>query len=62
MERHRHCLNCGISIPPEETFCSEKCKDEYIKKRKKMLRAQLGSLFVIFLIMAILVGLKSGVI
>ncbi|HIQ32169.1 MAG TPA: DUF2116 family Zn-ribbon domain-containing protein [Methanothermococcus okinawensis] len=62
MERHRHCLNCGISIPPEETFCSEKCKDEYIKKRKKMLRIQLAVLFVIFVVLLVLVGLKSGII
>jgi len=62
MERHRHCLNCGISIPPEETFCSERCKDEYIKKRKRMLRIQLISLFLIFLVLVIFVGLKSGII
>ena len=61
MERHRHCLNCGISIPPEETFCSEKCKDEYIKKRKKMLRIQLAVLFLIFVVLLVLVGLKSGI-
>jgi len=62
MERHRHCLNCGISIPPEETFCSEKCKDEYIKKRKKMLRIQLAVLFLIFVVLLVFVGLKSGII
>ncbi|MBW9223454.1 DUF2116 family Zn-ribbon domain-containing protein [Methanothermococcus sp. SCGC AD-155-E23] len=62
MERHRHCLNCGISIPPEETFCSERCKDEYIKKRKRMLRIQSISLFLIFLVLVIFVGLKSGII
>ncbi|HIP15738.1 MAG TPA: DUF2116 family Zn-ribbon domain-containing protein [Methanothermococcus okinawensis] len=59
MEKHRHCLNCGISIPPDETFCSERCKDEYIKKRKRVMRIQLITLFVIFVILVVLVGLKS---
>ncbi|HID47536.1 MAG TPA: DUF2116 family Zn-ribbon domain-containing protein [Methanothermococcus okinawensis] len=62
MERHRHCLNCGISIPVGETFCSERCKEEYIKKRKRMLRIQLIVLFVIFLVLLIILGLKTGVI
>ena len=53
MEKHRHCLNCGISIPPEETFCSERCKDEYIKKRKKIIRNQLLIFFIIFIILII---------
>ncbi|HIP17166.1 MAG TPA: DUF2116 family Zn-ribbon domain-containing protein [Methanothermococcus okinawensis] len=56
MEKHRHCLNCGISIPPEETFCSEKCKDEYIKKRKKIIRNQQLIFFIIFAILAIYMG------
>jgi len=40
MERHKHCVNCGLSIPPEESFCSEKCKEDFIKKRKKMIKSQ----------------------
>jgi len=39
VEPHKHCLNCGISIPPDENFCSEKCKEEWInaiKRRKKL--------------------------
>ena len=38
--KHRHCLNCGVSIPPDQVFCSEKCKIEYIQRRKRMLRTQ----------------------
>ncbi|AEF97029.1 DUF2116 family Zn-ribbon domain-containing protein [Methanotorris igneus] len=49
---HRHCLNCGISIPPEESFCSQKCKEEFIAKRKKMMRSQqiffIAMLIIIF--------------
>ncbi len=35
---HRHCLNCGIAIPPEKTFCSKKCEDEWnaMLKRKRV--------------------------
>ncbi|HIQ38913.1 MAG TPA: DUF2116 family Zn-ribbon domain-containing protein [Methanothermococcus okinawensis] len=58
MDRHRHCLNCGISIPPDETFCSERCKDEYIKKRKRVMRIQLITFFVIFVVLMILVWLR----
>jgi len=58
MERHRHCLNCGISIPPDETFCSERCREEYIRKKKKVMRIQLIVLFVIFAVLVILVGLR----
>ncbi|ABO35552.1 DUF2116 family Zn-ribbon domain-containing protein [Methanococcus maripaludis] len=40
MEKHKHCVNCGLSIPPEESFCSQKCKEEFVQKRKKMMRSQ----------------------
>ena len=35
---HKHCLNCGIAIPPDKTFCSKKCENEWnaMIKRKKM--------------------------
>ncbi|MBW9221976.1 DUF2116 family Zn-ribbon domain-containing protein [Methanothermococcus sp. SCGC AD-155-C09] len=58
MEKHRHCLNCGISIPPEETFCSERCKDEYVKKRKKIIRSQQIIFFIVFAILAIYIGIN----
>ncbi|MCS3901000.1 DUF2116 family Zn-ribbon domain-containing protein [Methanococcus voltae] len=51
MEQHKHCINCGISIPPEEDFCSTKCKEEFAKRRKKMLRSQLlmfGAFVIVF--------------
>ena len=58
MEKHKHCLNCGISIPPEETFCSERCKDEYVKKRKKIIRSQQIIFFIMFAILAIYIGMN----
>jgi len=61
VEPHKHCLNCGISIPPDENFCSEKCKEEWInaiKRRKKLFLYQIIALmiliFVIFFLPAFL--------
>ena len=35
--KHKHCVNCGVSIPPEKETCSDRCKLEWDKmvKRKK---------------------------
>jgi predicted nucleic acid-binding Zn ribbon protein len=57
MEKHKHCINCGISIPPEEVFCSEKCREEYMKKRKKALRSQQIFLLMMLAIIAIYVAM-----
>ena len=48
---HKHCLNCGIAIPPDKTFCSKKCEDEWntMLKRKKM------TFYVWMVFMAILI-------
>ena len=61
VEPHKHCLNCGISIPPDQNFCSEKCKEEWmaaIRKRRKIILYQTIALiiliFVIFIIPQIL--------
>jgi len=34
---HKHCLNCGLSIPPGKETCSGACKEQWEKmlKRKK---------------------------
>jgi predicted nucleic acid-binding Zn ribbon protein len=56
MEKHKHCLNCGMSIPPNEVFCSEKCREEYLKKRKKIIRSQQMFLLMIMGVLAIYVG------
>ncbi len=36
---HKHCLNCGVSIPPDKEFCSKKCEEEWnrmVKKKKNI--------------------------
>ncbi|WP_018154500.1 MULTISPECIES: DUF2116 family Zn-ribbon domain-containing protein [Methanothermococcus] len=53
MEKHKHCINCGLSIPPEESFCSQKCKEEYIKKRKKIMKNQQIFFVTMLIILAI---------
>ncbi|WP_423793059.1 DUF2116 family Zn-ribbon domain-containing protein [Methanocaldococcus indicus] len=61
VEKHRHCLNCGISIPPDQLFCSEKCRLEYIKRRKRMMRLNymfLGIAILIIIYYVISVSLK----
>lgn len=37
MAPHKHCLNCGVSIPEDSETCSDKCKAEWDKivSRKK---------------------------
>jgi len=37
--RHRHCNNCGISVKPDEEYCSAECRTKFEKmiKRKKQL-------------------------
>jgi len=57
---HKHCFNCGISIPPGKDICSDKCQLEWdrMMKRKKMLTYLpiFGILFLIVLYMIIVYG------
>ena len=49
---HRHCPVCGISIPPEEEFCSKKCErawQEAMRKRKR-------SATILWVLMGVLVA------
>ena len=48
---HKHCLNCGISIPPDKTFCSKKCEEEW----NAMLRKKKINMYVWLVFMAILI-------
>jgi len=36
---HKHCFNCGVSIPTDRDICSDKCQAEWDRmlKRKKMM-------------------------
>lgn len=50
IEKHRHCVNCGISIPSNESFCSQKCEMELGERRRKVVKGQRITLTVLALI------------
>ena len=36
--KHKHCNNCGVSVPPGEEFCSDVCRMEFdrmVKRKRK---------------------------
>ncbi len=54
---HKHCLNCGIAIPPDKTFCSKKCENEWnemIRKKKRF--TYIWFLFLTILLIFLLFG------
>ena len=36
VEAHRHCAICGRPIPMDESFCSDKCQEQYQMKQKQV--------------------------
>jgi len=60
--RHSHCLVCGATIPENETFCSNKCRDEYEKiiKKQRYLRFTAFLPVIIVTIFFILLFLLRG--
>ncbi len=51
---HKHCLNCGIAIPPDKTFCSKKCENEWnamIRKKKMNLYIWMAMLAILLIIL-----------
>jgi len=32
---HSHCIVCGAAIPEGERFCSERCRREYERRRRR---------------------------
>ena len=56
---HKHCLNCGIAIPPDKTFCSKKCEDEWnamIKKKKMNTYIWMALLAILLIILVVSAG------
>ena len=57
--QHKHCRNCGKAMLPENEFCGESCKSQYVAVLKKK-RKQLLMLFMFAMAMmlfALFVGL-----
>lgn len=56
---HRHCPVCGISIPPDQEFCSKKCEEKWermmrVKKRAIYITRALVAITVVIIIIAML--------
>ncbi|MHA1724138.1 MAG: DUF2116 family Zn-ribbon domain-containing protein [Promethearchaeota archaeon] len=59
---HKHCPVCGKAMAPSKTFCSQACKDNYLKKerkQKRMGRIQLIFLFGMMIVMFFLLFVFS---
>lgn len=60
VEAHRHCAICGKPIPMDESFCSDKCEDQYREKQKAMMKQRrilllvIAVFVIIWLVMTIL--------
>ena len=58
---HKHCMNCGIAIPPDKTFCSKKCEDEWnfmLKKKKRMMIVNIVFIFILVFLLMVAGGLR----
>ncbi|MCI5867478.1 MAG: DUF2116 family Zn-ribbon domain-containing protein [Methanosphaera sp.] len=59
VEAHKHCAICGQPIPLSESFCSDKCEEQYrarqkqMAKQRKILYAVIAIFVVIYLVMMI---------
>ena len=56
---HRHCLNCGISIPPDKQFCSKKCENEWnttVHRKKMNLYLWMGFMVILIIILFFSMG------
>lgn len=62
VEAHRHCAICGKPIPLTESFCSDKCQEQYQLKQKQVAKQRkilFGIVIVFVLIYVVMVFLKS---
>lgn len=50
---HKHCMYCGISIPPKEVFCSEKCQYLFTSQRQRAVKIQRVMILALLLILAL---------
>ena len=55
---HKHCMYCGISIPPKEVFCSEKCQYLFASQRQRAVKIQRGMILALALIFTLVIYLN----
>jgi len=58
VEKHKHCIICGKSIPVDEFICSEKCKEKYIARQKKVALTQKIYFGVFIILILVFIYLK----
>lgn len=56
---HKHCVVCGKTVGPEESYCSTECEEEMIKSRKKQRNFSLA-MMALFFVLLFLMFLVSG--
>lgn len=45
---HKHCPICGKAMPNDRKFCSQECRDNYLKDQKKQKKK--GRYQIVFLV------------
>ncbi len=59
VEAHRHCAICGKPIPMSESFCSDKCQEQYslkqkqVSKQRKILYAIVALFIIVYVVMVL---------
>jgi predicted nucleic acid-binding Zn ribbon protein len=48
---HRHCIVCGKAIEPDQTFCSDECKNAWEKDRKRQRNFMLLWFILLFVLL-----------
>ena len=56
LPKHVHCTICGLPIPVNKQFCSNKCREEYLRriKRKRQMDYLYLALIVAFSLMILI--------
>ncbi|WP_457548743.1 DUF2116 family Zn-ribbon domain-containing protein [Archaeoglobus sp.] len=52
---HRHCIVCGKAIEPDQTFCSDECKQIWEKERRRQRYFTLFMFVLLFLFLFMMI-------
>jgi predicted nucleic acid-binding Zn ribbon protein len=58
IDTHKHCMYCGINIPPKEVFCSEKCQEAFTSQRQKVVKIQRFMILALSLVLTLVIFLN----
>lgn len=51
---HKHCNICGKAMSPDKQFCSQACRDNYLKYEKKQKKKNKFQMIFLFGMMAVM--------